>query len=36
MNALTHAAENDHLPVVRFLKSKGVFGAVAKVEKEEE
>lgn len=35
MDALAHAAENDHPAVVRFLKSKGAFEAVAKVEKDE-
>jgi ankyrin repeat protein len=35
MNALAHAAANDHLTVVRFLKSKGAFETVAKVEKQE-
>ena len=36
MNALAHAVEGDHAAVVRFLKSKGAFETVAKVEKEEE
>jgi hypothetical protein len=35
VNALALAAQNDHLPVARFLKSKGAFESVAKVEKEE-
>jgi len=35
MNALDMAAENDHLAVVRFLKSKGAFETVAKAEKEQ-
>ena len=35
MNALAHAADNDHAAVVRFLKSKGAVETVAKVEKEE-
>jgi ankyrin repeat protein len=35
MDALAHAAENDHAAVVRFLKSKGVSETVAKVEKEQ-
>jgi hypothetical protein len=35
MNALARASENDHPAVVRFLKSKGAFETVARVEKEE-
>ena len=31
-NALTYATENDHVAVVRFLKSKGAFETVARVE----
>jgi carboxypeptidase family protein/ankyrin repeat protein len=33
-NALAYAAENDHTKVVRFLKSKGAFETVAKVEED--
>ena len=36
MNPLAHAAENDHLPVVRFLKSKGAMETVKKVKEQEE
>jgi len=35
MDALTHATENDHTAVVRFLKSKGAMETVARVEKEQ-
>jgi hypothetical protein len=31
-NAMTYATENDRTPVIRFLKSKGAFETVAKVE----
>jgi hypothetical protein len=34
-NALALAVENDHLAVARFLRSKGAFDLVSKVEKEE-
>jgi hypothetical protein len=34
-NALAYAAENDHTKVVRFLKSKGAFETVAKVEEDQ-
>ena len=34
-NALAQAAENDHAPVVRFLRSKGAVESLAKVAKEE-
>jgi len=35
VNALALATQSDNLPVARFLKSKGAFESVAKVEKEE-
>jgi hypothetical protein len=35
MNALAIAIESEHLPVVRFLKSKGLFATKPKVKKDE-